>query len=485
MTPPPRAGARTAELRDLLLRSGLTRTGVHDRLGGVGDLLAKASELPLQLRRLGESDTAAVLIRLLVLGVDVDETRARELVDARLLDMLVDAGLVALEGARLHAVTRVIPHYDDVLVAADKDEDTPDFVPGVQRPSAALADLTVRRRVERALDVGTGCGIQALLLARHASHVVATDVNERALAYAAFNAALNGVENVEFRAGSFFEPVEGERFGVVVSNPPYVISPETAYVFRDSGLAGGRVAERVVGDLPRHLEDGGYGTVLVSWPQEGDDLGATPRGWLEGSECDAWAFYTAVDDPLTTAAAWNREHSHDPGLYAQAIDRWLAYYAEAGIGSLAYAAIVLRRRPGAATWFRARPLPAERGAASPQLERMFAAQDLLAGLDDDELLVLRPSLVSEARLTQVVAVADGALALREATLRLADGIGFAAELDANTFAIVRRFDGTRSLREVAAEVGLEADVSEEDAVTATARLGRQLLELGFAEVPPR
>jgi methylase of polypeptide subunit release factors len=79
----------------------------------------------------------------------------------------------------------------------------------VHGPSLTLSHLTVRRPVETALDVGTGNGIQAILAARHSGRVVATDVNARALDFAAFHTHLNGVDNVEFRLGSFFDPAEG------------------------------------------------------------------------------------------------------------------------------------------------------------------------------------------------------------------------------------------------------------------------------------
>ena len=86
--------------------------------------------------------------------------------------------------------------------------------------------------------------------------MVATDVNERALAFAEFNCALNGVENVEFRSGSLLEPVLGERFGLVVANPPYVISPGLDVVFRDSGMERDAVSETVVRGMPDLLEAG-------------------------------------------------------------------------------------------------------------------------------------------------------------------------------------------------------------------------------------
>ena len=125
-------------------------------------------------------------------------------------------------------------------------------MPGIQSPSVTLAKLAVRRRVQKALDLGTGCGIQALLAAKHAERVVATDVNPRALAFARFNARLNGIDNIEFRLGNVFEPVEGERFGLLVANPPYVISPDASYAYRDSDEPADELCRRIVADAPAY-----------------------------------------------------------------------------------------------------------------------------------------------------------------------------------------------------------------------------------------
>ena len=85
-----------------------------------------------------------------------------------------------------------------------------DHVLGVSPASTSLAQLTVREPVARALDLGTGCGVQALHLSGHADDVVATDVNPRALGVTAFNAALNEIR-VDVRDGSLWEPVADER----------------------------------------------------------------------------------------------------------------------------------------------------------------------------------------------------------------------------------------------------------------------------------
>src|SRR5690606_28163957 len=113
---------------------------------------------------------------------------------------------------------------------------------GISSASTSLAQLTIREPVGRALGLGTGAGVQALHLAAHADEVVATDVNTRALWMTRLNAALNGVE-VDVREGSFFEPLRGERFDLIATNPPFVIAPATGerLVYRDSGLPGDRV----------------------------------------------------------------------------------------------------------------------------------------------------------------------------------------------------------------------------------------------------
>ena len=119
-----------------------------------------------------------------------------------------------------------------------------DHVLGISAASTSLAQLTLRAPVGSALDLGTGCGVQALHLAEHCRRVVATDVNRRALRLARFNADLNGVgDRVEVVEGTYFEPVAGGRFDLIATNPPFVISPATGerLVYRDSGLPGDRV----------------------------------------------------------------------------------------------------------------------------------------------------------------------------------------------------------------------------------------------------
>ena len=469
------------QLARLLREAGYDTGRIQERLATGDELLARSPELPSYLRRLGDADELAVLLRLFLLGVPVSEARFEALVGAGLRERLAAAGLLVPDAEVVHGAARVVPH-DELLIASDHAgaaENHADHVPGVHRPSVALAHLTVRGNGERALDLCTGNGIQAILLAAHADHVIATDVNERALGYATFNAALHGVANVETRAGSFFEPVVGERFDLVVANPPYVVSPESAYLFRDSGMRGDAVSELVVRGVPGALAPGAFASVLIAWALDPDDPAARPRRWLDGFGCDAFLLHTATDDPIETASAWNRELADRPDAYAEALDRWLAYYRELRIEHLGYACLVLRRRHDGRDG-RVDALQLPQSALRPaggHVRRLFETRDRLTELDSHgELLDRRLRVANDAVVTQDTRFAGGRWHPETLTLRLERGLPFSAELDPHTARLLRELDGSRTLEEALASA-LDEPYRQEGV-----SLARRMLEIGFLEL---
>jgi len=147
-------------------------------------------------------------------------------------------------------------------------------LPGVFRPisdSWLLADaldgeaLTAGARV---LDLCSGSGAIAVRAARRAS-VTAVDVSRRAVATIRLNALLNGVE-VRALRGDLFEPVAGERFDAIVSNPPYVPAPSDELPARgperawDAGRDGRALLDRICRRAPEHLAPGGVLLVVHS-----------------------------------------------------------------------------------------------------------------------------------------------------------------------------------------------------------------------------
>jgi methylase of polypeptide subunit release factors len=440
-------------------------------------------ELPLYLRLLPQGERVSSLVKLFLLGAEVAAREAADALAPVPLERLEAMGVLTRDADRVEAAIELVPT-GELLIACDRFRDElerPDHVLGLSPPTRVLASLTVRRRVGSALDVGTGNGLQALLAASHADRVVGVDVNPRALRFAEFNAALNGAAGIELREGNVFDPVAGEAFDLIVSNPPYVISPESEFVYRDSGLPGDSFCEGLVRRTPAHLAEGGYAFALVSWVHgREDDWTEPPRRWVGGGGCDALLLRYASHEPLSYAAGWNRPLRPNAVAYAAALDRWLDYYRSLGIEAMSWGALVLRRRDGA-NWFWAHSPSSDRiGPSGEHVERLFAAQDLLAGRErPDDLLDCRLALASDHRLDQTAVLAPDGVAVRSARLSLDGGLRNEVSVDGATVQLLLLLDGRKPLRQVLAAAERPEGMSEEEFASRSVRAARRLLELGF------
>jgi Methyltransferase small domain len=486
--PPVADGQPLADLRAVLERADFTTARIEATLG-VGELSAAAGETAVHRRRLAGDDAFSTIARLFLLGDTVEAS----LVDAAFapasLESMAALELFETERDGVRATARLLPH-GDYYLASDHVAVAPsaDWVAGIHAPSVTLAKLAVRRSVEATLDLGTGCGIQALLAAKHSARVVATDVNERALAFARFNAALNDVGGIDFRHGNLFEPVEDERFGLVVANPPYVISPDSTYAYRDSGHPRDSLCQEVVRRVPEVLAEGAFAHVLVSWVHAGgteDEWSEPLRDWVRETGCDAWLLHYRTDDLLAHAAGWlGPLAANSPEEHEAALDRWLDYLREQEIEAVGYGAIVLRRRSDATNWVRLDEIPIERlEPATEHTLRVFAAEDYLAALTDERaLLEERFALVDAHRLEQELVCREGRFDVESQTLALTEGLAFRAGLDRSTAMLLPHFQPGRRLADVLAAAATDLDVSAADGERYTAAalpVVRRLFELGF------
>jgi len=475
-------------LREVLASAGFTAEKIGDALGTGDEIVSRAAGIPVQVRQLEEQGALGVLVRLLILDLAVPVDQLAPAIGPLTVDDLARLRIVERRDDVARPLVRIVPH-DELLITSDVrlragEPAAADHVPGVHRPSVALAHLTVRRPVRSFLDLATGCGVEGLLASSHAERVLATDVSSRAVNFAAFNAQLNLAHNIEYRVGSWFDPIGDELFDTIACNPPYVISPASEYVYRDSGLVGDSVSEQVVRGVSAHLEEGGFATVQISWIADPEGDAAEPvRRWVRDSGCDAWLLHYRTDKPLETAAVWNQTESGDPVRYAQLIDTWLAYYRDLGIRGIAYGSLVLRRRQGA-NWFRTDPLLGGRlNAASDHILRVFAANDLLAATADDErLLEERVRVVAKATVEQRVRFHEGVPRVEKMSLMMDEGVGFHAGLDPTVLQLLTQLDGTRTLREALAEGARRDGVADlESYARAGLPVARRMFELGFLE----
>lgn len=312
----------------------------------------------------------------------------------------------------------------------------PDHVLGIGRAGLTLAALTPRKPVETALDLGVGCGIQTLYLLRHVRQVVATDISTRALEFTAFNVALAGVDSarVQLRQGNLLEPVAGQRFDLIVSNPPFVITPPSV---RQAGLplmeyrdAGGPILPALVRGLEDHLNPDGVAVMLGNWEhREGTSWRTSVNQWI-GKSLDAWIIQREVQDPVEYAAMWLRDGGLTPERSGVAFENALAAWQEdfdsrqvsgVGMGYLVFHApsvaatsgpggTALERQtapeepandaaapgdavaPGAVVepWRVLEEVPTSgQGALGEHVAQVIAAHEALRGLDDAQVAALK------------------------------------------------------------------------------------------------
>jgi SAM-dependent methyltransferase len=476
--PPDGTGIKRA-----LIDAGYTQDALAATLG-LSESLKDRQDVAVVARRVRADSPYNVLVRLFWLGRPVREQTLRELVPSLDLEELVSENLLRRCDGDLSATAKLGP-YNDLLMASDFGPDTgvtlqTDHVLGVGAASLTLAVMTVRRKVRRALDLGCGAGVQAFLAAEHAERVVGTDVSPRALAFAEFNAWLNGISNVEWRKGSLYEPAGDEPFDLIVSNPPFVISPEAKFLFRDSGLPTDTVSQRVIENAAGHLTEGGFACILFNWHhQKDEDWEVRPSGWAADRGCDALLVCFKSADALTYAADW--VGAEGPG-YAQRLDEWGDYYERIGAVRISAGAMILRRRQDRPNWFAAYRLHLGQsvGLCGSQLERLFAAQDLLAGTREErELLACRLRLSDDHELRHEWKVSDGRWTLARQTLSNRQGILFSGDLDVVAAEMLTRCDGRNTLQEAIALAAGGMNLEVEKVQPACLAVVRRLLQTGF------
>ncbi|CCH76681.1 putative transferase [Nostocoides japonicum T1-X7] len=416
---PPRVDERLlAALRSDLEAAAYTVDDVNDLLGPLAAAaLAREQTIPAQRVTATDDSPLATLVRLLALGDPVDAADAAAALPTLGVDGARSLGLVRDEGDAVVAECDLRPHGDDThgwWVASDLGELAtrrplrPDHVLGVGAASATLADWTVRRPVATAVDLGTGCGVQALHLSGHAREVTVTDTSRRALAYARFNAALNG-QTWRVLEGDLLTPVEGERFDLVVSNPPFVITPRGADVpvfeYRDGGRAGDDVVAELVRGVGSLLRPGGVAQLLGNWEvPAGADWRDRVGEWVRGTGLDAWVVQREVQDPAQYAEVWARDGGHHNGTseFATMYAAWLDDFASRDVEAVGFGVITLQRPTSGRSPFvdlMEAPGPVAH-PMGPGVEAGLAARTLLAESSDSDLLSRRWRVaddVTEAR----------------------------------------------------------------------------------------
>ena len=524
--PPVVTSEQVASLRADLSESGWGVEAVATLLGEVADAaLRREIRLPAlrsvraALAAGADSSPVAVLTALFMLGEPVLATALDAALPRTGAAGAAVIGLVGEpdEAGYVRARVDLRPHeaVDDAgeirwWVASDLGELVtgralaPDHVLGIGGAGLTLAGLTPRTRVRSALDLGCGCGIQTLYLLRHAEHVVATDISERALAFTAFNAALAGVcvtggpdvgsgdgaGRLELLQGSLLEPVAGRRFDLIASNPPFVLTPPAV---REAGLplmeyrdAGGPVLPVLVAGLGEHLEPGAAAVMLGNWEHRGaDSWREAVATWIpEG--LDGWVIEREVQDPVEYATMWLRDGGLTPERDAEGFDAalgaWIDDFEVRGVQGVGFGYLIVHRplRPRDPWRLLEEVTTSGQGVLGHHVAEVLEARERLAGLDDDAVADLRPVLAPDV--TEERHLIPGAAEPTVILLRQGGGLGRTIRASTVVAALAGVADGELSVGQIASAV---VALTGEDAIGLRAEMveaTRHLITMGFLAI---
>ena len=356
------------------------------------------------------------------------------------------------------------------------------------------------------LDLGTGCGVVAIMLARALGHldvhrVVATDISERALSFARANAQLNGLHGViEFRQGDLFAPVAGERFDLIASNPPFVITPRVPgddrarYEYRDAGLVGDALAERVVREAPNYLAEGGSLICLANWESPWGQSGLDRvKTWVQraaeaSGPLAAWIIERDRLDPVRYAETWARDGGARPGdaEFDELMQAWLDDFSARRIVAIGLGSIRVHRLSASVqTVHETDELIRAEHISDPffgdfpgsELTSVFRQALRVAEMSDEQMLELR--WWRAASLSEMREHRPGEDAPHSIMLQIERPVARIVQADTLLAAAVGACDGELTLRQIADALAQILEVDAEACAEALTAGVRELVWFGM------
>jgi hypothetical protein len=473
-------------LYEFLVENGYCERGLQKTLGIAKPPLQRFGLLDRLIDDTEAVDPLNTLVRWFLLSRPVAVETARSTLPPWFLEACAEVGLLVRQVDSLAASCLLAPH-DDLLVASDSftklgSADHYDHVLSINPAAVSLLHFTLRQPVDTLLDLGAGCGIQAFAASRHCQRVVATDLNPRATQYLEFNAALNGIENVEILTGDLFEPVSGRTFDRIVSNPPFVIAPSKRFVYRDNDMELDGLCRRLVKEVHPYLNEGGIFQMICEWVElEGQDWSERISEWFEGTGCDVWVMKGNTQAPSGYAQTRIQETLPGSDEAASAeFAEWMDYYRRMRIRAIHGGMVTMRRRDGD-NWTRLEDRPGTvHGPFGEYVLTGLANRDFLESHPVVEsMLGATPRLLPRATLETRSRWGGGRWQPAAMRLTSADGLRQTIGLEGEVGGFLEKFDGTRTLDDLIGELTAKVEVEPSRVRAECVRMVRLLMERGF------
>jgi hypothetical protein len=279
-----------------------------------------------------------------------------------------------------------------------------------------------------------------------------------------------------------FEPAADEPFDLIVSNPPFIISPDSTHQFLSTPLPGDALCESLARAAPAHLSDGGWCQFLCNWIVAGGQAWEERlAGWFDGAGCDVWVMRRSTSAVDEYACEWIETATDEPSEFSARFGEWMSYFTDLGVEAVGFGLVTMRRRHGD-NWFRTDDAPDVIGiAAGDDVVRLFALTDVLATHDDDDLLAVRLRLPAEVHLVQESTRARDRWEVESSLLRRDGGLAYAGTIDPIGSALLARCDGARPLGVLLDDLATEVGVDRAEAIAGWLATVRRLVEAGLLQ----
>lgn len=482
ITPP--SPAQAATLRSFFEDAGYTRDNILSHFGPIEVSRRRGRNRQDLIQLTAEPTVLNILFRWFMLGNQVAPGPAQKLIPGPVIEALFAAGFLKIDN------DRAIPQYfvepgNGMLFASDAEpvESMPpeNFVTNFSLSAQMSLNFALDGTYERGLDLGCGCGIIALHMAKQCERVVATDIVPNAIAYTLFNARLNGIENIEGRVGSAFEPVAGETFDWIVSNPPFFMSPKVTTAYSMSGYLLDGFCAKLAGEAQGYLADDGVFQFLGEWVRrEGQDWQVRPGEWFDGCGCDVWAnkFYEMTTDRYT-ATRMTMDSNATAEEFQAELAAWRKPFVDNNIAAVNGAMVMMRKRDGQ-NWLMleseaVRPDTIMRGDARRTLE----GQDFLTAHDDAQLLESIVKINPASRTETTSQARDGEWRPVQVDIYMTTGARRAVEMNTEVANFLAAFDGDLTVGEAIDAMAAASGAPRERIEPEALRMVRRFVERGY------
>jgi methylase of polypeptide subunit release factors len=346
-----------AALREHFLRSDFSEKALRQRLdvqpGKELDLAALSGHLA-QKPKFGDSLDA--LIYLFILGESLPTADAESSFPPSVWDALSLSHLILPDPADASRRLANVALYPirDLFIASDRWNNPdhsprqmfPDIVyPCLTKSARQFIDYTSFEPCEDFLELCAGTAPAALLASRSAKNIWASDIAERSIDFAKFNAALNGIHNVTFALGDLYQPLQGHTFDRIVAHPPYVPVLKPAEIFYGGGEVGEEITKRIIEGLPAQLKPGGrFYCRTMGTERPGQKFENRVREWLGAShaEFDVALFAIQTFEPRQFALEETLAKNGGREQYAQ----WEKLFTKNDVRGLVISIVIVQRTSG-------------------------------------------------------------------------------------------------------------------------------------------